>query len=245
MNAQESIAPPPILFDAYDRALVDFFSIKVYPNISNQDEFEVLKPVLPPFRIEFANQPAITKTEDNSNPLLNKIVRVPAMALSQLNWEYDLTRWAWPNFRKLGNTEDGLRGFQSDQPVPVDIMYQLDVWTKYRTTMNQITRSIMTKFTHREVWLKVDLGGVWGVKTIPIVIGYGGPKNLTNLEPDDKDPKIRMAWTFILQAWMVPDPISTPLVRTIKEVGIRDGEVIDEYIIASTRKDLPIGEENP
>jgi hypothetical protein len=151
------------------------------------------------------------------NTRQNQIVKLPATAVTQLDWAFDLSRWTRAHFRRLGWTEEGTKVIQSNQVVPVDIMYQLDLWAKYRTTMNQMLRTTLLKFGNREVWLDVDLKGVWGVRRIPLTLLYNGPTNLTEHEPKDKDRTVRMVFSFQLHAWVIPDANMLPAVGAILE----------------------------
>lgn len=209
---------PPIGLQPYDEALQLFFTQRVYPDPAVQDEYEILIPVTGPPVLNLGTQAALNRTsEESPSTRQNQIVKLPATAVTQLNWTFDLRRWTRAHFRRLGWTEEGQKVIQSNQVIPLDIMYQLDMWSKYRTTMNQMVRNIMLKFTNREVWLDVDLKGVWGVRSIPLTFFYDGPKNLSDLEPDDKDRTVRMAFTFILHAWVIPDANMLPAVRTIMQ----------------------------
>ena len=209
---------PPIGFQPYDEALQKFFTQKVYPDPSLQDEYEILVPVTGPPVLNLGTQAALNRTsEEPTTTRQNQIVKLPATAITQLNWNFDLRRWTKANFRRLGWTEEGQKVIQSNQVIPVDIMYQLDMWSKYRTTMNQMVRNIMLLFTNREVWLDVDLKGVWGIRSIPLTFFYDGPKNLTDYEPADKDRTVRMVFTFIFHAWVIPDANMLPAVLTIMQ----------------------------
>ena len=127
----------------------------------------------------------------------------------------DISRWTKHHYRKLGWTEEGRGVIQSRQPLPISVMYQLDCWTKYRVEMNQIVRSVLLKFIDHEVWLPIDFKGVWGKKYVSLSMIHNGPVNLTEHEPHDKDRTIRMAFSFNLDAWIVPDALIYPTVKTV------------------------------
>jgi len=208
---------PAIGFQPFDAAMKEFFTFKVYPDPENKDEFEVLVPVTGPPVLNLGTQEALNPASEVLNTRQNQIVKLPATAITQLDWVFDLNRWTRAHFRRLGWTEEGHKVIQSNQVVPVDIMYQLDLWSKYRITMNQMLRNVLLKFTNREVWLDVDLKGVWGVRRIPLTFLYKGPTNLTEHEPKDKDRTVRMVFSFILHAWVIPDANMLPAVGAILE----------------------------
>lgn len=208
---------PPIGMQPYDEALRDFFKMKVYPDPDIKDQFETLVPVTGPPVLNLGTQEMLNPTSEILNTRQNQIVKLPATAITQLNWDFDLRRWTRAHFRRLGWTEEGQKVIQSNQVIPVDIMYQLDMWSKYRTTMNQMLRNVLLKFTNREVWLDVDLKGVWGVRRIPLTLLYSGPVNLTEHEPENKDRTVRMVFSFVFHAWVIPDANMLPAVGAIME----------------------------
>jgi hypothetical protein len=211
---------PPAGLQQYDEALQAFLTMKVWPDPTVKDQFETLIPVTGPPVLNLGTQVALNPDSSdttNINTRQNQIVKLPATALTQLNWDFDLRRWTRASFRRLGWTEEGKKVIQSSQVVPIDIMYQLDMWSKYRTTMNQMVRNILLLFTNREPWLDVDLKGVWGVRRIPLTLLYKGPANLTDYEPKDKDRTIRMVFTFIFHAWVIPDASMVPSIGSIME----------------------------
>jgi|ERR1035437_599982 hypothetical protein len=207
-------------FQPFDEALQSFFTMRVYPDVAVQDQYETLVPVMGPPVLNLGTQIAlnpISNDTTNINTRMNQIVKLPATALTQLSWDFDLRRWTRASFRKLGWTEEGKKVIQSNQLVPMDVMYQLDLWAKYRSTANQMVRNILLLFTNREPWLDVDLKGVWGVRRIPLTLLYKGPANLTDYEPKDKDRTIRMVFTFIFHAWVIPDASMVPSIGSIME----------------------------
>ena len=209
---------PPAWFIKYDEALQQFFTMQVYPDPDKQDEYETLVPVTGPPVLNLGTQVALNPASidpTNINTRQNQIVKLPATAITQLNWAFDLRRWTRASFRRLGWTEEGQKVIQSQQLVPVDIMYQFDLWSKYRTTMNQMLSNVLLKFVNREVWLDVDLKGVWGVHPIPLTLVYNGPTNLTDYEPDNKDRTVRMVFTFTFHAWVIPTATMIPAVHSV------------------------------
>lgn len=211
----------PIGFYPYDKALKEFFTMNMYPDVENITLFETIIPVMGPPKIELASQQQLQGiVPDQEIPALinkdNYIVKLPAMSITQLNWTFDLSRWTKAHYRKLGWVEDGNKVLQMPTSIiPVDVLYQLDCWTKYRTSMNQMVRNIMLKFANREVWLPIDLKGAFGKKYIALQLMMGGPTNVTEIEPNDKDRTVRMVFTFKLKAWIIPDPVMIPTIRKI------------------------------
>ena len=198
----------------YDEALVNYFSLDIYPDMANKQEWVTLTPTMTPRR-EFAIQDEINsnfKYEENEGRL-NYTIAVPALALSRQNFSLDSSRWSMAGFRKIKYTEDGNRILQSNDPYPVKIHYQLDAWLKYQSMANQVICNILNKFSKREVWLPIDFKGEFGVHHVPIEL-IDGPTNLTDLDPGDTERSLRYAFKFVLKAYIIPDVTSIPTVRT-------------------------------
>lgn len=255
---------PVIGYYQYDLALRDYLTLEIYPdpNDPNKTEKITVVPVTGPPRAEYATQTRIHEIPHQEADHLNETVALPAMALSRLDFKFQPARWTKANYRKLGYTEDGFRVIQSEEPMPFDVMYQLDIWAKYRSQLNQIIRKLALKFISRDVWLPVNLGGPWGERSIPVV-WMEGPKDLTTLDHGEYgniERKLRNVITFVMQGWIMPDPTSIPSVRKvtyvyyIQETGNLPGnnETIDLNTVTKIKEitlDSTIGlkpeEENP
>jgi len=208
-------------FYQYDEALQKFLTLDIYPDPNDPDEKKktTIIPIAGPPRAEYATQEKIDGIpKDTIEPdRLNQTIKLPAMALSRLDFVFKPERWTKAKYRKLAMSEDGRRVIQSDEPMPFDVMYQLDIWTKYRSQMNQIIRKLALKFMAREIWLPVNLGGPWGSRSIPIQ-WMEGPKDLTDLDHGSHgkmERKIRNVVTLVMRAWIMPDPTSIPTVRDV------------------------------
>jgi len=83
---------PPIGLQPYDEALQRFFTFKVYPDPEIKDEFETLVPVTGPPVLNLGTQVALNPTSEILNTRQNQIVKLPATAITQLDWAFDLKR---------------------------------------------------------------------------------------------------------------------------------------------------------
>lgn len=203
----------------YDEALVNFFSLNVYPDMKNKSEWVTLVPTMTPRR-EFALQDEIreTYTYTENQTRQNYTIAVPALALSRTNFMLDLDRWSLAGFRKIKYTEDGNRILQSDDPYPVKVIYQLDAWLKYQSMANQIIRNVSLKFAKREVWLPINFLGEFGIHHVPLELTEG-PMNLTDLDPGQNERTLRYMYRFILRGYIIPDVTSIPTVqKVVKEI---------------------------
>ncbi len=213
----------PIGLRPYDEALVNFFSLKIFPDMKNKQESITLIPTMTPRR-EFATQDEIRGAfiSEEKNSRENYTIAVPALALSRTNGNLDLERWSLAGFRKIKYTEDGNRVLQSDSPYPIKIIYQLDAWLKYQSMANQVIRNVSLKFAKREVWLPIDFKGEFGVHSVPVELTEG-PLNLTNLDPGEQERTLRYAYRFVLRAYLIPDVVSVPTVRkVVRDIYLAD-----------------------
>jgi hypothetical protein len=204
-------------FRPYDEAVSRFLTVTLRPDTADPNVQLIVRPVMAGMQKEFSDQASIDpKASKSKNIKDDKTVKLPASSLSRLGWELDLTRWSRAPYRMIKWSEEGDRVMQSARPLPFEVMYQLDLWTKYRSTMNQFIRQVAVKFVHREVWLSVNTGGAFGVKRVPLKLAFGGPQDLTDLELDENtDRTIRAAFTFNMDAWVFPDVEMIPTVRKV------------------------------
>ncbi len=209
----DSVFEDPIGLRPYDEALINYFSLNIYPDMSNKKEWITLTPTMTPRR-EFSVQDEINnlyKYEEKEGRA-NYTLAIPALALSRLNFTFDKSRWSLAGFRKIKYTEDGNRILQSDDPYPIRIMYQFDAWVKYQAMANQIIRNILLKFNKREVWIPIDFKGEFGTHSVALEL-IDGPKNLTELDPGTAERSLRYMFRFELKAYILPDVVSIPTVR--------------------------------
>lgn len=207
---------PVVGWQPFDEALIKALTVDIAPDIEDPDSgIRRVVPVMGAQRSEYASQEDLHPDELQKKGARTTRVTLPAASLRGINYRFNPQRWSRAHYRKLGWTEDGNRVVQSEHPLPFDVTYQLDLWAKFRSTMNQLTHKIGIKFFAREIWLKVNLGGPWGEKKIAVFMPNGNPIDLSDNNPGDNDREIRFAFTFIMQAWMLPDPTMIPTVRKV------------------------------
>ena len=204
-------------FRPYDEAVQKVLTTEIYPDPDNEDLILTLEPTFAGMQREYSTQEDIDpEAEPQKNIKTEKTIKLPATALSRQGWEFDITRWSRANYEMLKWTEDGNRVIQSPHPMPYEILYQLDIWTKYRSTMNQITHRLLMPFLNREVWLPIDIGEPWGIKRVALRLSLGGPQDLTHLELEEMENRtFRSMISFSLDAWLFPDAASIPTIRKI------------------------------
>lgn len=204
-------------FRPYDEAVAKELTVDLFPDPEDSNIIVTVVPSVVGLQREHSVQKAIDPAAPPQEYIkTDKTVKLPASALSRQGWEFDITRWSRADYTQIKWTEDGNRVIQSLHPMPFEIAYQLDLWTKYKSTMNQFIHRVAIKFLAREIWLKVDIGEPWGIKSIPLKLALGGPQDLTNMELDEmEDRTFRTVFSFNLDAWLFPDATSVPSIRKV------------------------------
>jgi len=139
-------------------------------------------------------------------------LKLPLLALSQGNIDYDLNRYTYHkalNYFNDSNNKPGITVsekysrdtvFGSARGIPINISYTLTAWTMYREDMNQILEQILSKFS-QIAYIRV-VGVPWEV----IVKLDSVANNLEN-EPGDQAVRV-IKYEFNLQVeTYIPQPI--------------------------------------
>lgn len=113
---------------------------------------------------------------------------------------------------------------------PVDIGYQLYVWTMYKEDMNQILEQIVLKFSAKFAYIKVQ-GVYWET-----IVKLESIANNENMEPGGSNLRF-IKWQFNLKAeTFIPQPITRKKAVLKTRVNIVDG--IDDMEITEIIKRL-------
>jgi hypothetical protein len=98
-------------------------------------------------------------------------------------------------------------------PIPFDLTYQVDIWTKTQMDMQWIRTSLLSRFGYAdETYLRASFGG-YGDKIIPITLSR--IDDTTDLEPDEKNRDLRNTVTFTAKAWIFGVPVRTKTIQSI------------------------------
>lgn len=164
-------------------------------------------------------------------------LKLPLMALTQTNIEYDLNRYTYHKalnlFRSAADQTPGFTisekynrdtVFGMARGVPVNIGYTLTAWTMYREDMNQILEQILTKFS-QVAYIRVT-GVPWET-----IVKLDSLANNLNAEPGDQAIRV-VKYEFNLTAQTyIPQPIERKKAVLKMKVdfvdGIRDEEITE------------------
>ena len=193
----------------YDSAVLDF----IRPSLTMNGEKV-------PFgfagqRREFGQQSELSSGEsDRLGPRDNQTVKLPSIVLQGLDWELDEARYNAAKHRRLKWSDDLNLITQALHPLPYNLMYQVDIWTKFRADANVLSTAIAIKFKRRYAWLSVDMGYPWGVKKVALH-QTTGIKDNSESESEEGDREIRKTIDLRLEAWLPTPPVD---VRTVRKV---------------------------
>lgn len=164
-------------------------------------------------------------------------LKLPLMALTQTNIEYDLNRYTYHKaLNYYTNLSDGRPSFTVSEKynkdtifgmargVPINIGYTLTAWTMYREDMNQILEQILTKFSQL-AYIRVT-GVPWET-----IVKLDSLANNLNAEPGDQAIRV-IKYEFNLTAQTyIPQPIERK--KAVLKVkldfvdGIRDEQITE------------------
>jgi hypothetical protein len=155
-------------------------------------------------------------------------IRLPMMALSQGDIEYDVKRYAYHKAIDYYRGPDGKPGItiQEKYPrdtilgfakgIPINIGYKVTAWTTYREDMNQILEQILTKFS-QQAYIRVT-GVPWEV-----TVSLNSMSNNLNVEPGDQAIRvIKYEFNLTVQTY-IPQPIERKKAILNTRVDIVDG----------------------
>ena len=160
-------------------------------------------------------------------------IKLPMMALTQTNIEYDLNRYTYHKALDFLRGRDGKPGFTISEKynrdtvfgiargIPVNIGYTLTVWTLYREDMNQILEQIMTKFSQLAY---IQVTGVrWEVP-----VKLDSVANNLNAEPGNQAIRvIKYEFNMTAQTY-IPQPIERKKAVLDMKIDIVNGITEEE-----------------
>lgn len=160
-------------------------------------------------------------------------IKLPMMALTQTNIEYDVNRYTYHKALDFLRGRDGKPGFTISEKynrdtvfgiargIPVNIGYTLTCWTLYREDMNQILEQIMTKFSQLAY---IQVTGVrWEVP-----VKLDSVANNLNAEPGNQAIRvIKYEFNMTAQTY-IPQPIERKKAVLDMKIDIVNGITEEE-----------------
>lgn len=168
---------------------------------------------------------------------------LPAMSLSFVDAVFDDARAHSWQFRRLGFDRDARHVWTAPYPEPYNLLFQLDMRSKYNNEVWRMMQQYQTKFRRGAWCLTVDMGP-FGIQQF-IRVETSGPRDASDLEPgDDRERTIRKSISLTVYGWLV---LPATKVRTIRAASIDLQDPRTEEIYGTSRLEFPDGhaEEEP
>lgn len=178
--------------------------------------------------------------EVTTGQLLNeRTLIVPRISVQRLDSVNDPSRFNSNPIRRLGwaysASGEQRQLIKGKFPTPINIPYQIDMWTRFTKEMNLWERFIFDTFSPQYAYLRIRPNDVWGWKMY-IVFLDGPVRNNSDLEPAEEEREIRKTVTLRAECWFFPDTFVIPYVVKRAEIGIYD---YDQTSLQYDRSFLP------
>lgn len=164
------------------------------------------------------------------NKIPYKSIPLPFVSVSSGSIAFDPERYHGPVRINIGTTAGREESYQAPHPLPYNITYRVEYWSKTITALNSFKLWMAASFANGyEQFIPVDLSDYWeGFRRKLIPITNDGLRFVGELEPEDGHRVLREIQEFTLKGWVIPPPIRTKNVH----------QIIVETYLAKTRADL-------
>jgi hypothetical protein len=171
-----------------------------------------------------------------------KNIPLPFISLSPGSLTFDGSRYHGPVDITLGSTSDRKSNYYTSHPLPWNIAYRAEFWSKNMEPMNVLKLWWTSGYRQGyESFIPVDLSNVWPTwnrKLIPV--SNDGLRFSGDAEPEEGHRVIRYTADFELKAWITPPVLEGKTVL----------KIITNIYLAKTNADLksatgPIVDDNP
>lgn len=148
----------------------------------------------------------------------NNTLTTPRIVLTRLDYMNDPNRYNSSRIRRLGwcdtPVEHSLRN--ASWPAPVNISYQVDLWTRFAKEMNIWVQQIMFEFSPQYIYLRIRPDSVWRDKAF-IVFLEGGVSDTSELDPGEGDILVRRTFSLRLEGWIFDQSfLATEVVKSFE-----------------------------
>lgn len=162
-----------------------------------------------------------------------KNIPLPFVSISPGAIQFDQLRWQGRVRLILGRNADSSATYTMQWPLPFNISYKIEFWSKNVETMNALKLWSSIQFDQGiEAFVHFDLSSIWPTwkaKLIPLL--HEGFQDLSDLEPDEGQRVVRGSLSVTAKAW-----ISTGY-ESVKNIL----KVFTDVYIADTNADLTVG----
>lgn len=211
-------------FRSYDEGLTGWIK-SFLPSLDDGKDIPLV--IAPPDRA-FAAMSRLLGSTDYNNI---KAIPLPFVSVAPGRLTLDPGRYHGPARIRLGRTDDWGESYMIPHPLPYDINYRIEYWSKNIESMNAIRLLQGLAFTQGyEAFIPINMSQVWpawGRRLVPVE----NDTSIMNLEVDADGEGHRIVRSILsctLKAWLVPDVVRTKNVHRI----------ITDCYLAHTRADM-------
>lgn len=136
----------------------------------------------------------------------NKTTTLPRVTVQRLGTVNDPTRFNANRIRRMGfvSPPNHDTRLTAKFPAPINISYQIDMWTKLVSEMNLWERFVFETFTSSYIYLTIRPNDIWRDKSYFTALD-GEMQDNSDLEPDEGDTLIRKTFTLRCEGWLFDD----------------------------------------
>lgn len=161
--------------------------------------------------------------EVTSGVLVNeRTLTTPRIALQRLYTNNAPKRFNASRLRALGWSNDSSNEkrslLSSKFPAPIDIHYQVDLWSRFYKEINLWERQLLESFASQYIYLRIRPNDMFGWKSY-IVFLDGQISNNSDLEPEEGERIIRKTLMLRAECWIFPDVfVPNYVVKRVKTI---------------------------
>jgi len=147
-------------------------------------------------------------------------LKMPRIAIQRLDARPDVNRQrpTTLQLRSIGRTDDDKRVYSSPLPIPVNMEYQIDFWTRRISEMNRWEIQWLTDFQQQVYYTKVRIDDYLFQDKYLGLLADAALEDNSDLEPGEDRPLYRKTARLTAPTWLFPtadDIESCPTVREL------------------------------
>lgn len=176
-------------YESYDRAFAEFIG-----NSLGKGNVPIVFATPDRARAQVARMLNLTRPE---------AVPLPYISISQVgDVTYDMHR-AMPfkaEYRNVNISDDAKTSYNIPTPLPYDISYQVDYWSRTRYEAMRARRNLLLELGYLPKFIKVDLGDPFPTKIVELQ--FNGVTDNSILESGGEERVLRWTYSFVIKGWL-------------------------------------------
>lgn len=156
----------------------------------------------------------------------NRTLVFPRMSIRRIGKSGDPQRFNSYTIRRLGwcdppdgDVEKRLR--RAKFPAPVNLTYQVDLWTRFVKEMNLWEQKILFSFAPELIYLQIRPDDVYGDKRYAVFL-EGEIADNSDLEPGEGERQVRRTLTLRAECWLFDQDIKSQFIAKRFDIEWKD-----------------------